>query len=235
MNENIFDNIIEEKGKDSKLAVIYIDGNSMGAKVQDATKDAKSYEDSAKILREFSNEIQRVYVDDGVKNALKSIDPSDGKAFRIVVSAGDEINFIVKAKDAFKAAKDYLDYLKLENDASACAGIAVFHSHSPYAQAYRIAEDACESGKKVMKKNDMKCASFIDFHIIQGAVGTSLEAIRKKENGFELIEPKEWNSQQSFQRWNRCAGNLMTNNDGYYFQVECKGTCRGSFAGRCCS
>ena len=70
-----------------------------------------------------------------MKNALKSIDPSDGKVFRIVVSAGDEINFIVKAKDAFKAAKDYLDYLKLENDASACAGIAVFHSHSPLYQS----------------------------------------------------------------------------------------------------
>ena len=197
MNEDILDNIVEEKGKDSNLAVVYIDGNSMGAKVRTATKDMKTYEKCSDALREFSQKIQKTYVDDGVKHALESIDVKNDEAFRIVVSAGDEINFIVKARDAFKCAKSYLDYLAEEDNDSACAGIAVFHSHAPYADAYRLAEEACESGKKKMKKLGLKNASFIDFHIIQGAIGTSLEDIRESENGEMISRPwMMWNKDE---------------------------------------
>ena len=188
-NEELLDNIVTEKGIDSQLAVVYIDGNNMGAKVQDATKGVKTYEDSVSILREFSLRTQKIYVEDGVKHALKDMD-GDKKVFRIVVSAGDEINFIVNAHDAFKCARNYLNYLKnVGNGASACAGIAVFHSHAPYADVYRIAEEACESGKKKMKEAKLNIASFIDFHICQGAIGISLDAIRKEENGKIISRP----------------------------------------------
>lgn len=200
-NENILDNLVEEKGVDSKLAVVYIDGNSMGAKVQEVTQQAgsESYEDCVSALRNFSEEIQNLYVAQGIEHALKD---TDEKGYRIVVSAGDEINFIVKAKDAFQCARNYLDALHKNNmqkekdgaGASACAGIAVFHSHAPYAEAYRIAEECCESGKKAMKEAELSCASFIDFHICQGAIGTSLEEIRKEENekGGKRILSRPW-------------------------------------------
>ena len=189
MNEDILDNIVTEKGEDSLLAVVYIDGNSMGAKVQEATKNSRSYEDSIKKLREFSKDIQATYVDAGVEAALKAV-KDDEKAFRVVVYAGDEINFIVNAHDAFDCAKNYLEYLQTEkDDASACAGIAVFHSHTPYSDVYRIAEEACESGKQCMKSADLKNESFIDFHICQGAIGISLEAIREHENSDIISRP----------------------------------------------
>ena len=189
-NEKILDNLIEEKGKDSKLAVVYIDGNNMGAKVQELIGEDVSYKTAIPALRKFSEEIQKLYVEEGVEKAFARVD----KGFRLVVSAGDEINFIVKAKDAFVCAKDYLEALKKHDDekkdvASACAGIAVFHSHSPYADAYRIAEECCETGKKLMKQEGLPVASFIDFHICQGATGTSLEDIRKRENGEIISRP----------------------------------------------
>ncbi len=187
-NVDKLDDLVEQKGVDSNLAVVYIDGNSMGKKLEESTSGKKTYEESVKAIRKFSKTTQETYVDDGVKNAFENI--SDD--YRLVVSAGDEINFIVKAKDAFSCARDYLDYLKnlkTKDGASACAGIAVFNSHAPYADAYRIAEEACESGKQKMKKNKLDCASFIDFHICQGAIGTSLEDIREEENGKIISRP----------------------------------------------
>lgn len=186
-NENILDNLVTEKGTDSQLAVVYIDGNNMGAKVQAATNGLKSYEGSVNALRDFSRETQDIYVVNGVEHALEGLKEKD---FRVVVSAGDEINFIVNAHYAFSCAKNYLNYLKkVGNGASACAGIAVFHSHAPYADAYKIAEEACESGKKKMKEAKHEVASYVDFHICQGAIGTSLEEIRKEENGEIISRP----------------------------------------------
>ena len=189
-NEDLLDNLVTEKGIESQLAVIYIDGNSMGAKVQKVTEGKKTYEDCIKALRQFSDETQRIYVEDGVEHALQDLQVGDSKkVYRIVVSAGDEINFIVNAHDAFNCAKSYLEYLEKQESTSACAGIAVFHSHAPYADVYRIAEEACESGKQKMKEEELQCASFVDFHICQGATGVSLEQIRDDENGDIISRP----------------------------------------------
>lgn len=193
-NETILDKLVTEKGKDSKLAVVYIDGNNMGAKVEQRTNNAstKGYDDQIKVLRDFSQSIQETYVTEGVEKALEGIDEN---RFRIVVSAGDEINFIVNAHDAFKCATQYLDYLKeKDQSASSCAGIAVFNSHAPYADVYRLAEEACESGKKKMKELGVDNAAFIDFHVCQGAIGLSLDRIRKEENGKIISRPwMMWN------------------------------------------
>ena len=68
-----------------------------------------------------------------------------------MVFAGDEINLICNARDAYDIAKTYLKGLHQVSwkdstePCSACAGIAIFHSHAPYAQAYKIAEECCES------------------------------------------------------------------------------------------
>ena len=187
-NEDKLDRLIFEKGVESQVAVVYTDGNNMGARVQEAIKDCTSYEDCVCRLRMLSEEIQRIYVEDGVRNALSEIDTKDS-TYRIVVSAGDEINFIVNARDAFKCTMMYLESLKKEDKASACAGIAVFNSHAPYADAYRIAEEACESGKQKMKMMELDNACFVDFHFCQGAIGVSLEAIREKDNGDVISRP----------------------------------------------
>ncbi|MBO6206363.1 MAG: hypothetical protein J6O73_05430 [Lachnospiraceae bacterium] len=183
---DIFDKMVEEKGIDSNLAVVYIDGNSMGAKVENVLGDKKDYASCAKALREFSDEIQRIYVDEGVKSVEKVL---DDKKIRVVVAAGDEINFVVKASEALKCTKSYLEDLSEHKGASACAGIAVFNSHAPYSDAYRIAEECCESGKKIMKKKNIKNACFIDFQLIQNGIGISLKEIRKHEMTLDCSRP----------------------------------------------
>lgn len=199
----VLDEIAREKGEDSWIAILYIDGNNMGAKVQDLfRKDRRegenikiSYESAVSRLREFSGQIQKDYVDDRIKSidqALLNKYQNKGKGEnykrRLVIYAGDEINIILNAHDALDAVKAYFDGMK--NDESACAGIAIFKSHAPYADAYHIAEQCCENAKQLMKKHKMKEACLVDFHYCQGAIGTDIDSIREWEN--EGIISKPW-------------------------------------------
>ena len=187
--ENVkrFDDMVSKKGVDSKLAVIYIDGNNMGAAVQKALESEKTYAECLKKLREFSTSIQDKYVEKGVGAVVESL---SGKKYRIVVAAGDEINFVVQAQDALKCVNAYMKRLySPEQHDSACAGIAVFHSHAPYADAYAIAEQCCESAKRCMKDDGMTDACLVDFHICQGAIGISLESIREIEGAEKISRP----------------------------------------------
>lgn len=176
--ENELDLLVRKKGEDSLLAIVYIDGNSMGAKVQARTNGKKTYSECVSALRTFSKEIQKDYIDDRIKDIERKL--SGGGKFRKVLGAGDEINFICNAHDAFDLATAYLE--GLPKGCSSCAGIAVFHSHAPYSDVYRIAEECCESGKTKMKELGLREACFIDFHYCQGAIDVSLDRIREKEN-----------------------------------------------------
>lgn len=197
-DENVLDKIAPEKGVDSHIAVIYIDGNSMGEKVEERTKGAYSYEECIKSLREFSKGIQKEYIDSKKAVIDKELNDiyKDNVKRRIVLGAGDEINMICAGKDAFRVAKAYLNDLKSEEkeNYSACAGIAIFKSHMPYTDAYRIAEECCESGKDYMKKaakdeEYMKDACMLDFHLCQGAIDVSLDQIREHEETTDISRP----------------------------------------------
>lgn len=228
--ENILDNLVEQKGEESLLAVIYIDGNNMGAKIAEYTNsdNDKSYDSCISKLREFSKEIQADFIDGRLKTIDEKINESFEKrgngVFRLVVGSGDEITIITNARAAFKVACAYLDGLKgLKKESgeskgwSSCAGISIFHSHTPFADAYRIAEECCETGKQYMKKraaeakkkkdeaqsrNDTEQAEraekeqkkwenvcMLDFHFNQGAIGVSLEDIRDAERTSEFSVP----------------------------------------------
>lgn len=204
--QRILDNLVTEKGEESLLAVIYIDGNNMGAQVENclgglkngAGEADRSYEACVNALRKFSEEIQVHYIDKRIQNVDALLDKMQEEKKKIskrrfVVYAGDEITFICNARSAFAVAAEYLKKLADESPEGAlrtsCAGIAIFHSHAPFADAYRIAEECCESGKQWMKKQGIKDASLIDFHYCQGAIGISLEEIRKQEGTEENSRP----------------------------------------------
>lgn len=197
--EKILDKLVTKKGEESLLAVIYIDGNGMGAKVEKKTQGLKTYEDCSKALRDFSKEIQKNYIDDpiyAIDQELDNIHSNDknyvsGQRRRLVIYAGDEINFICNARDALALVRAYMSSLK--KGESACAGIAIFHSHAPYADAYQIAEQCCESGKAKMKEGllgeEIRNACFVDTHYCHGAIATSLESIREREVGDLCSKP----------------------------------------------
>ena len=206
--EKDLDKLVTRKGEDSLLAVVYIDGNNMGAKVQNVLGTETSYDQCVKKLRETSEFIQKNYVEDRIKDIDQMLEEKEKKGKkkagkRLVVFAGDEINLICNARDAYDIAKTYLKGLHQVSwkdstePCSACAGIAIFHSHAPYAQAYKIAEECCESGKTRMKKLEKarekegksKEVCYIDVHYCQKGIGMSLEDIREKEVGGLISKP----------------------------------------------
>ena len=203
MGTKFLDYLVTKKGEESMLAIIYIDGNNMGDKVKKCCENKFSYEECIAELRRFSKDIQKNYIDDRLADIDELLDEkykqkskycfllSGGdKNRRLVLGAGDEINLICNARDAFDIVKIYLEGLK-ESDptASSCAGISIFHSHAPYADAYRIAEECCESGKRKMKSCGVNNASLVDFHYCQGVIGTSLDAIREHEGEKDSSRP----------------------------------------------
>lgn len=206
--EKDLDKLVTRKGEESLLAVVYIDGNNMGAKVQNVLGTETSYDQCVKKLRETSEFIQKNYVEDRIKDIDQMLEEKAKKGKkkagkRLVVFAGDEINLICNARDAYDIAKTYLKGLHQVSwkdstePCSACAGIAIFHSHAPYAQAYKVAEECCESGKTRMKKLEKarekegksKEVCYIDVHYCQKGIGMSLEDIREKEVGGLISKP----------------------------------------------
>ena len=182
------DSLVTKKGEESILAIVYIDGNNMGAQVQSCIKNVKSYDDCVKNLREFSYDIQQNYIEDRKKDIRKYLaDKKKPNEWRLIVGAGDEINFICNARDAFALTEAYLK--SLPKDCSSCAGIAIFHSHAPYSDVYRIAEECCESGKTLMKQRGITSGCFVDYHYCQGAIDVSLEKIRENEANQSISRP----------------------------------------------
>lgn len=186
MGETILDNIVAEtKGEDSMLAIFYIDGNAMGAKVQACLNGKKNYDDCVNLLREFSKKIQKTFIDDRKKDMLKedgkqSLDKKRYRS-RILIGAGDEMTIICRADESYEIIKEYLS--KIPSPYSSCAGAAIFHSHTPFSDAYRIAEQCCEDTcKNYMKENGLTLANLMDFEYCQGGIGFKLSDIRK-ENG----------------------------------------------------
>ena len=208
-DEKQIDMLVRKKGEDSLLAIVYIDGNNMGAQVQQCIKGKQTYEECVAALRDFSLNIQKNYIDDRKENLFEFLDKKANKSsmykWRLVLGAGDEINFICNAHDAFDLARTYLE--SLPKGCSSCAGIAVFHSHAPYADVYRIAEECCESGKQLMKELGIKDANFIDFHYCQSAIDVSLEQIRQTEDNAKNSLPWLISYQTNTESQTVCEGN----------------------------
>ncbi len=192
--ERILDHLVTEKGVESLLAIIYIDGNNMGARVKSSYSKDGSYEKCVGELRAFSDEIQKECITDRINEIDNELSENgQTEKWRIVVHAGDEISFVCNARDAFRIARNYLNNIsKNSNNGvmyTSCAGIAVFHSHMPYIKAYQIAEECCSNAKKAMKKRKLTNACLLDFHFCQGAIGTDLDQIRRHENNEDCSKP----------------------------------------------
>lgn len=104
--------------------------------------------------------------------------------YRKVIAGGDEITLICNARIVPEILDAYFNTLDSANSGNyACAGVAIFHSHAPFADVYNIAEQCCESGKKISRAYNSN-ANFIDFHYCRAGITNDMETVREKqENG----------------------------------------------------
>lgn len=195
---------------DSMLAIVHADGNNMGAKLRNLLGDNVDYDSCVTILRKFSQEIDDVFVNSGdqairaekakiLEEEQKKAEAA-GKKFnpnnkflevRCVVSDGDDYTFICNARWALRLTRAYLNSVSAHEGYSACAGICIFHRHYPFARAYDLAEQACESAKKKVHTADRPDQCWIDFHYLHGGVPDDLEETRAA-HGTAGIQMRPW-------------------------------------------
>ncbi|MEG1931355.1 MAG: hypothetical protein RR131_09480 [Anaerovorax sp.] len=206
-NVQLLDELCTEKGRESLLAVVYIDGNNMGNKFASILKGKTDYDSCINTLREKSGEVDGVFVTEGnkaVKNKLihekQNVDEKWKHVFawRSIVGGGDEITFICNARCALTLTKAYLKSVQEtgQGDYSSCAGIAIFHSHYPFAKAYKVAEQCCEQAKNKLRDDFRKGRELcgIDFHYIHSSVQEDIEEIRKHQYTYHWEREAKENS-----------------------------------------
>lgn len=204
LKANILDEMVE-KGIDSTIAVVHIDGNSLGDKFREAIGKLKdqTYAEKVDVVRRLTTTIDKKYqsafetIEKKLENAEKS-----KPLIRKVVAAGDDITFIINAKYAFDAVELFLieiekgdsteDGEDVTFDMTACAGIVFCHSHYPFSNAYRVAEELCSNAKSVAKssayKIENKVRSWVDFQILTHMNAVNLDDYRERQFSYKSVD-----------------------------------------------
>lgn len=197
-NEGMYiDELVDDKGRDSLIAVIYCDGNSIGSKLKELGTGAdSSYPGQIERMREFSIEVHKALVEKPLASIHEALDRKYGTdpartQFRTVIDHGDEITLIANAHVALDMIGAYFKAVE-ESGYTACAGVAVCHSHDPFSEVYKIAEECCESGKKKNRSVILEGgtdASYLDFHFCRSGITGTLEQIRAAQESAHTARP----------------------------------------------
>lgn len=188
------DDIVFKKGSDSILAVIYIDGNNMGAKLKDSLGNSSDYDECINSLRAFSIKTNNDFVEQPIEEIEKMLSEMQNKhieyaKYRKVIAGGDEITLICNAHIVPEILDTYFKTLDSENSNNyACAGVALFHSHAPFSEVYKIAEQCCENGKKCSREYGSN-ANFVDFHFCRAGITNDMDIVREKQESGLTARP----------------------------------------------
>ena len=186
-------------GEDNFIAVVHIDGNAMGARVNDfyAARAGESWEDFRQSAKRFSEGIQADFTAAfrEMAETLAARQEDWGEALELkpgllplrpVILAGDDVCFVSAGSLGLSCAKSFLDKLSRKKNRedglsyAACAGVAVVHQKYPFHAAYDLAEELCSSAKRFGAELDPAGrVSAMDWHIDFGQLKDGLTAIRE--------------------------------------------------------
>lgn len=192
----------ELAGEDNFIAVVHVDGNAMGKRVQDLYGErTASWDDCRASLQRFSSSIQadfeRAFSEtvDTLISGSELTPPT--LPIRPVILAGDDVCFVTAGKIGLESARVFLERLTALKNAedgkpyAACAGVALVHQKFPFHQAYDLAEELCSSAKRFGAELDQAGrVSAMDWHIEFGQLKDSLSQIRE-DYQTEQIFPSE--------------------------------------------
>ena len=195
--EKLLDEYVDEKGKDSMLAVVHIDGNNMGLRIRSLIQGITDYDDAINQMREISYAINNSYkkVFDEMQNHFQPESDKDLSLMKVLV-AGDDVTFVCRAKIALAAVEYFSraisEYTITGKDDptgnmhfSVCAGVAYFNSHYPFDVAYEVAEACCSSAKDRAKKPENMdgglIGNWVDFQICRNIQVLDLDKVRERE------------------------------------------------------
>jgi hypothetical protein len=200
------DQLGQQKGEDSYIAVVHIDGNSMAKRFQ----DTQNLEETRKLSHDVANAVTESVAQllkhitdnfDLIQEAL-GFDNNEKKnhfpcrdrkkilPLRPIIIGGDDITFVTNGKLGIHFAEIFMkafaditvsDGQKL----TSCAGIAAVKTKFPFYRAYELAEQLCRNAKikrlaSCLDPADSCRDSWLDFHISTGGFSGSLDEIRSR-------------------------------------------------------
>jgi len=126
--------------------------------------------------------------------------PKDNESFwfpfRPLIFGGDDVTFICDGRIGIALALEFVRQFELATKAeklgdglTACAGIAIVKAHYPFARAYELSEQLCQSAKQwareISREHFGETSSFtpsaLDWHFTTGGLYADLETMRKRE------------------------------------------------------
>lgn len=187
-----FDDLGIDKGNESYLAVVHIDGNGIGKLFAEQKDLDSTIKLSNKIdelcLKAFkaivSKTVEKCNKSKKKENALNDTSSIGGKylPLRPLFIGGDDITFVCKGRLGIPLAIEFIKQIKEDSDdllLSFCAGIAVANYKYPFYQVYQMASSLCRSAKNKRLTNNNN-DSYLDFHLINASVYDPLDEIRSK-------------------------------------------------------
>ena len=182
-HQNSINELAQLKNAKNKIALLYADGNALGAIVRNLDKDE---------MKDFSHKLDKA-TKDAFKNACEStkqnLAQKDSFKIREVICGGDDLVVVCNADIALDFAKNFLAHFenatqniyKGEN-LTACVGIAFFNHKYPIHYGLKLAKDLCARAKSDSKtinaKNPPSC---LMFHNIQSSAVRSFSAFVENE------------------------------------------------------
>lgn len=188
-------------GKDNFIAVIHIDGNAMGKRLDHIYQANPDWEKCRRALEQFSTTIQKDF-EDAFLQMVDEVIRWKGKSFasnvlplRPVILAGDDVCFVTAGNLGLECARIFLERLATLRAGelqpyAACAGVVLTHKKFPFHQAYDLSESLCGSAKQYGAQLDPDSRiSAMDWHIEFGHLKGGLTDIRadyQTEDGGQL-------------------------------------------------
>lgn len=157
--------VADEKGY---IAIVHVDGNSMGKKFMGCSSLCKFRELSAEVKRignEILDEVVKHIVDifSDEKNELNSLiklkkeDELNYLPFRPIISGGDDFTFACEGRLGIYLAEFLMrQFAKKQFDGeqlSSCGGISIVKTKYPFFRAYNLCEQLASEAKKMVKAN----------------------------------------------------------------------------------
>ena len=151
-----------------------------------------------KVLQTLVDRILFAVQDDQIKGVLAGreieieLDKNNGVTYlpmRPVLLGGDDLTILCDGRIALDLAACALKVFETSKlnylgSVSACAGIALVHTHYPFFRAYEIAEKLCSSAKsKRREKNEQ--GSWLDWHLGELKPGESISSFREQNYSVE--------------------------------------------------
>ncbi|WP_394354642.1 Cas10/Cmr2 second palm domain-containing protein [Paratissierella segnis] len=209
------------KGNKNYVAVVHIDGNQMGKKLN-KLKDEFKYEDCdykeinkeyLKALKKFSDDIKLAF-ESSFKHMAEEIKRNENDLAQYtkikedkfplipIIIAGDDITYVTNGMIGIESARIFLEHLNsfgmdINGETiklNACAGVAIVRAGYQFYKAYELAEDLCSNAKKQLLKdyeNTDADYSLIDWHIEQGDIIGPILNIR--EDYYKSLDGKKLN------------------------------------------